>query len=347
MTNYIARNRKLLLHIAFWLVYASFFFYQISYGRRGDLNWERIIPDFSFHIASLLALSYLNYFVFLPKLLKDKKLGNYLLKFLPIVAVASYLILMGKRAILLATLEDAEWVYRDKFAVNVVLGGFFIVVFVSLLRFVEDYIDNESKRNELQNQQLTSELQFLRAQVNPHFLFNTLNNLYYLAVSESPQTPEVIAKLAGLMRYLLHDSNSEKVSLEKEIEYMQNYIDLEQLRLEGEVAISFQIEGETAGVQIAPLILITFLENAFKHGVSNSMKDSFIRARLKIEASQCSFIVTNSKVRDQSKTVTESSGIGLANARRRLELSYPKKHTLTVKDQQQEYEVQLNINLSK
>lgn len=346
MTNFISRHRKLLLHIAFWLVYASFFFYQISYGRKGDLNWERIIPDFTFHIVSLLALSYLNYFFFLPKLLKDKKLGNYLLKFLPIVAISSYLILIGKRAILLATLEDPDWIYRDKFTVNVVLGGFFIVVFVSLLRFVEDYIDNEAKRKELENQQLTSELQFLRAQVNPHFLFNTLNNLYYLAVSQSPQTPDVIAKLAGLMRYLLHDSNSALVSLDKEIEYMQNYIDLEQLRLEGEVKISFKVIGETAGIQVAPLILITFLENAFKHGVSNSIKNTFIHAILRVEANKCNFMVTNSKVEEQSKTVTESSGIGLANARRRLELSYPGRHKLSIEDRQTTYEVVLQIDLT-
>lgn len=346
MTNFFTRNRKLLLHIAFWLVYASFFIYQISFGRREEPDWGRILPDFSFHMLSLLTLSYLNYFVFLPRLLKDQELSRYLLRFLPVFAVLSYLTLLGKRAILKPYLGQDSWVYSSKFAVSVTLTSLFIVVFVGLLRFVEDYFRHEAERKETENRQLTSELRFLRAQVNPHFLFNTLNNLYYLAVNQSPQTPEIIAKLSGMMRYMLHESNHSTVPLSKEIEYMENYIELEKLRLNDEVPIAFGVDlGANAGARIVPLILITFLENAFKHGISNGGGNSWITVSVQVEGRQLRYEVRNGKVGDTEKTVTEKSGIGLVNVRRRLELSYPNAHKLTITEDDTEYTVRLVLEL--
>ncbi len=341
----LTRRRTALLHLAFWAVYASFFFYQIGFGRRTEFDWSRIGPDFAFHLFGVAALSYLNYFAFLPRLLADKRLGVYLLRFLPVFAVGSYLFLLGKQTIIAATIPDATWATSTRFGVSVILSTFFIVIFVGLLRFVEDYLELESRRKELTNRQLDTELRFLRAQVNPHFLFNTLNNLYYLAVSGSPQTPEVIAKLAGLMRYLLHDSNHELVPLEREIEYMRNYIDLERLRVDEAMRIRFDVSGPTVGVTVVPLILITFLENAFKHGVGKSGTDggSWIEGHLGVTDETIEFRVANAKVPDADKTVTETSGIGLVNVRRRLELAYPDQHILDVVDDVDSYEVKLKL----
>lgn len=354
MSAFFARYRKPLLHVAFWLVYASFFFYQISFGRKGEPDWARIGLDFSFHITSLLALSYLNYFVFLPQLLRDQNPGRYLLRFLPVFALASYLILLGKRAILAPFFGQESWVHSARFAVSVILTSWFIVIFVGLLRFVEDYFRHEAERKENQNQQLTSELRFLRAQVNPHFLFNTLNNLYYLAVNNSPQTPEVIAKLSGMMRYMLHDSNHPTVSLAREIEYMHSYIELEKMRLEEEVPIIFEVdlsgrgavEVERSGAgqaRIVPLILITFLENAFKHGIGNG--EGWITVTLQLSGNQLDYKVSNSLVEHSAKTVTQKSGIGLINVKRRLELSYPDQHRLEVITSSDQYTVHLQLVL--
>ncbi len=343
MSDLLDRRRRPILHVAFWLVYATFFFYQISFGRRGEVEWARVLPDFGFHIASLLALSYFNYFLLLPEALRTKDWRAYLLRFLPFIVVGSVLTLLGKRAIIASTMDNPGWAQSTRFAVSVLLSTAMIVLFVGLLRFVEDYFDNEARRTELENASLSSELRFLRAQVNPHFLFNTLNNLYYLAVNQSPQTPEVIAKLAGLMRYLLHDSNHATVPLDKEVEYMRNYISLEQLRLNDQVPIAFEVSGPTGSVQVVPLILITFLENAFKHGINNSGGASFIDVYLKASPAEVSFEVVNSKVVHSSKTVTESSGIGLANARRRLELGYPGRHSLAVTETDDVYRVSLSL----
>ena len=340
MPNFFQRNNKSILHVAFWLMYASYFFYAISFGRRGEPNWVRLVPDFSLHIIMLLIVSYVNYFYFLPRLIRDRNAARYLLGFVPVFAGLTYLLLLGKR-LLISTFGDGHhdsWVYSTRFGLSVFMAVFFVVAFVGLLRFIEDYF-------ELENRQLTSELRFLKAQVNPHFLFNTLNNLYFLAVNQSDRTPEVVAKLSGMMRYMIHESNEEKVPLAKEVEYMENYLDLEKLRLNEEVPITFEVHGEIAGVRITPLILITFLENAFKHGIGNTSVGSWITVSLRIKAGTLHYEVANSIVQQIGKTVREASGIGLTNVQRRLELSYPGKHDLTVTEDTERYRVHLTIDL--
>lgn len=345
MESFIRQHKNKLLHIAFWFVYASIFLYQISFSRRGETAWDRILIDLITHLIAMMGICYLNYFVFLPRLLKNRKFGRYLLSFLPVFAVLSYLVVLMKR-MLLEGYMSARFLYSDRFTVNVIVGAFSLVVFVGLLKIVEDWFQLEARKKELENASLSSELRFLKAQINPHFLFNTLNNLYYLAFTQSPNTVEVISKLSQMMRYMLYDSNHPRVPLSKEIEYMQNYISLEQLRLEKEIPIRFEVSGNTEGVTIAPLVLITFLENAFKHGISSSHKGSWIKVAIEIKEKLCHFKVANSKIPESGKTVPEKSGIGLINVKRRLELSYPDNYQLDIQDQEEAYSVALKINLS-
>jgi LytS/YehU family sensor histidine kinase len=178
--------------------------------------------------------------------------------------------------------------------------------------------------------------------VNPHFLFNTLNNLYYLSTIKSDTAPLVISKLSEVMRYMIYDSNHEQIELAKEIEYMQHYIGLERLRLRDGVPLEFEVTGKT-DMLISPLILITFLENAFKHGISNSDDQSWIRARLEVEDTRLVYRIANSKV----KTVVypaDGEGIGLTNVKSRLDLSYPGKHQLNIDDREDSYSVTLTID---
>ena len=326
-------------------MYATFFFYQVSFGRREEPNWDRLIPDISFHLFGLLVISYLNYFVFLPRLFRNQDLGGYLLRFLPVLAVLSYLFLLGKQAILRPFLGPDSWAESPRFAVSVVVSTVFISIFVGMLRFVEDYFRREAERRELENTQLSSELRFLKAQVNPHFLFNTLNNLYYLVVNQSGHAPDVVAKLSGMMRYMLHESNHPTVPLAREVEYLESYLDLERLRLDDAVPIAFDVTGSVEGVRIVPLVLITFVENAFKHGIGGGGAESWVTIRLSVRAGHVQFRVSNARVAANQKTVREASGIGLANVRRRLELAYPERHTLTVTEGEREYTVDLQIDL--
>jgi len=221
-----------------------------------------------------------------------------------------------------------------------------ITIFVAMLRFAMDWFELESRKREIENEKLVSELNFLKAQINPHFLFNTLNNLYYLAYSKSENTTEVIAKLSQMMRYMIYDSNHPQVPLSKEIEYMQNYIALERLRLNNQIPIRFTIEGNPEDVRIVPLIFITFLENAFKHGVTNNNPQAWVDIVIRIKGKLCAYHVENSKIVQAQQDNGGKSGIGLQNVMRRLEISYPERYTLHVDDRADRYIVDLNIDLS-
>ncbi|MBL7815660.1 MAG: histidine kinase [Saprospiraceae bacterium] len=346
MQSLIQRHRVLLIHLLFWCVYSSFFFYQIIYARtKEEPDWARIFKDLSTHIVCMMIISYLNYFIFLPRFLKHRNLGRYILEFSIPFALSMYGLWSLKKMIVNGCTFSTPWIYTQKFVVNLTLSSLLIVLFVGMLKFVEEWFELEARKKEIENERLTSELRFLKAQINPHFLFNTLNNLYYLAFTQSPNTTEVIAKLSQMMRYMMYDSNHPRVPLSKEIEYMENYISLEKLRLNNEVPILFEVRGNTDGVLIAPLIFITFLENAFKHGVSNSAKNTWVKASIEISGKACVYIVENSKMVETDKTVTEKSGIGLSNVKRRLDLSYPDNYELTVQDFSDRYIVELKMNL--
>jgi LytS/YehU family sensor histidine kinase len=156
----------------------------------------------------------------------------------------------------------------------------------------------------------------------------------------------VIAKLSQMMRYMIYDTNHSKVLLKKEIEYMHNYISLERLRLSDQTPIEFHVNGNVEDTWITPLIFITFLENAFKHGIGNGGTKSWVKANLTVNGKECVYSVENSKSNGVKTDLGNKSGIGLQNVQRRLELSYPGQYTLEVKDLPERYFVQLNLKLA-
>lgn len=190
-----------------------------------------------------------------------------------------------------------------------------------------------------------SELQFLKSQINPHFLFNNLNNLYAHALNNSPKTSNIILELSSLMRYMLYDCKEKFVPLEKEFNYLRNFVHLQQLQIENKAQIDLQIEGETANTYIAPLILITFIENSFKHSMSSQTKEIKIRIHLKVEDNQLSLYCANT-YSPNSNLDQLTQGIGLENVQSRLDLLYPNVHQLNINPQQNWYEVNLQMNLS-
>jgi two-component system, LytTR family, sensor histidine kinase AlgZ len=307
---------------------------------------SELIIDASFHVFSIMFIAYLNYFYFFPRFLNRKNLGRYLLEFSIPFGVFMTAFIFIKRYIADGYTHKMGFMYGSRFTNYMIWNTLFIVFFVAMLRFVEDWFELEAKKKEIENEKLIAELRFLKAQINPHFLFNTLNNLYSLAFINSPNTTVVIDKLSQMMRYMIYDSNHPKVSLNKEIAYMENYISLEKLRLNNEVPINVKIIGNTEGVQIVPLILITFLENAFKHGISNNAKNAWINITLEVSGNACVYTVENSKLADNDEKTKEKSGIGLQNVQRRLELSYPNQYDLEVENNAEHYLVNLNLDLN-
>lgn len=345
MSSFFQQRRVFLLHFSFWCVYLSFFLYQITSRRGGEIDWSRVLTAASLQISFAAIAAYLNYFIFLPRFLKHKNFARYLAEFIVPFALLMIVRMSIDRYLVDGYTGREEWVYSTRFLVQVCTTNLFIVIFVAMLRFAVEWIDLEAQKKDVENQRLTAELNFLKAQINPHFLFNTLNNLYYLAYSKSDNTTEVIAKLSQMMRYMIYDSNHPKVLLKKEIDYMQNYIGLERLRLNDQVPIQFNVQGDVENVWIAPLIFITFLENAFKHGVNNSNPKAWVDIAIKLEGSTCYYTVENSKPADR-KEAPEKSGIGLRNVQRRLELSYPGAYTLNTTDAHDRYIVNLKLELA-
>ena len=193
-----------------------------------------------------------------------------------------------------------------------------------------------------------AELQLLKAQLNPHFLFNTLNNLYGLSVIKSDKLPDLMLKLSDLLRYSLYDTKESLVPLEKEILYLENYISLEKIRLESTTTIQFSKTGNFSSIKIAPMLLIVFVENAFKH--LGSIKDSKRRVEvsLKIEANSLSFKCANTideNLENNNNLEKGKSGIGLLNAKKRLELMYPEQYELQINETDNNYVVELKLNL--
>lgn len=346
MLSFLRRQRVALLHVSFWGVYFSLYFYQSNQ----EHGWEQALRYALVPLVFNALLAYFNYFYLLPRWLRQKATGRYLLEFAAAFVLVVTLRVYAQRYFL-GGFKHQAYVYSTAYTVYTILGTLFITAFITMLRFAVEWFALEAKTKAMENEQLTAELKFLKAQINPHFLFNTLNNLYYLAYTHSPNTTEVITKLSQMMRYMLDDSNQQQVLLSKEIEYMQNYISLEKLRLNHDIPIRLTVQGPADQLRIAPLILLTFLENAFKHGVSNNPA-AWVQVHLRLTARECDYTVENSKpplllpATVGPAPAAAGSGLGLQNVRRRLALSYPQQYQLDIDDLPDRYRIHLHLRLA-
>lgn len=233
----------------------------------------------------------------------------------------------------------------SKFTVgNMFMHGFeqiYLLGLTTSIKLAKHWVRSQQLMKEKEKQYLEAELNFLKTQIQPHFFFNTLNNLYSLTLKKSDQAPEVVLKLSDLMSYMLYESNAPQVPLKKEIDYLQSFLEVEKLRFGQRLSISFKVEGETSKLAIPPMILILFLENSFKHGVKNSLQDIEIDVSLEVDEKFLYFKVAN-PVSDFADS-TDKNGIGLKNVRRRLELLYGKDFVLDTEVWNKTYLVSLKI----
>lgn len=234
---------------------------------------------------------------------------------------------------------------------SVVFSGIVSGVFFSLYYFLDLY-DQQKNLNQYRlvlTEKLEAETNFLKTQINPHFLFNTLNNIYSLTLSQSSDAAFITRQLKSLITYMLQDCTKDMVPLTGEIEFLKNYINLEQLRNKQEQAdIQLTIKGEPGNKQIAPLLLINFVENAFKHGVKAGISNAFVKINLLVMDNVLAMEIVNSKPEltdDQPKSVKEDGGIGIQNVSRRLDILYPHRHKLRISESKKEYSVYLSIDL--
>lgn len=238
-----------------------------------------------------------------------------------------------------------DWIrFGDWMTTNLVITGAFMLA-ANFYGFTFGWFKSQQLQQELEQAKLRAELSALKHQINPHFLFNILNGLYGLAFrNDDEPTAEGIAKLSQMMRYLLYESNDAKVPLDQEIAYLENYIDLQKLRLNEATQVHFEVEGETVGRQIVPMILIPFVENAFKHGIS-SLRPADIHIALRLTGKALTFHVDNPVQRLEGSPAGPAGGIGLQNVRKRLDLLYPGAYQLEAGATHGRYTVNLTLAL--
>ena len=217
-----------------------------------------------------------------------------------------------------------------------------------LLKFIDDFFKQRDILNKIQVEKKTAELNYLKAQVNPHFLFNTLNNLYGLIIERSEHAAEMVLKLSDMMKYMLSDGHADKVLLKNDFKNLENYIEIERIRLPENIQkkIVFIIEGDINSQMITPLLLLPLLENGFKHGVHRSIDKAFLTATLVVKSNQLDFkIVNNKPLVFNFDEIIPSFGIGIQNVRKRLEMFYPNNYSLMVTETNTDFSIHLTLNL--
>lgn len=226
-----------------------------------------------------------------------------------------------------------------KLAIFFLLGSVSTLLSISV-QTANQLLRTSNRLRQVENDQLQAELRQLKAQIHPHFLFNTLNSIYALAIRKDERTADTIVKLSEFMRYMMRDAHREQVSLATEVSYIANYIDLQKARLRDAVQVEYQVTGDMTGFSIGPLLLFTFIENAFKYGV-NPEQESTIRIQLTVEKGQLRLVVHNRKV--IVSQLEPSTGIGLQNARDRLMLLYPNAHSLLIDNTPTHFTINLTL----
>ncbi len=338
-------NFKYWFHATFWVFYTL-----LVTIVSGSLNSFPLRFYFMHELVNLpvyIGVSYFIVYFLIPKNFEKKQWPVYSLIMLVMVAAGAFVCQLIEHYIyfgfiLSSVFENEDWLNSSRFLSNVWIIA--IPVFIlSARKFYMDWQESKKGKEAVEKLQLKTELQLLRLQLNPHFLFNTLNNLYALTISKDDKAPDVVAKLSEILRFLIYDSNTQLVSLDSEISLIENYIDLERLRYGERLENTFKIDGNSRGIMIPPLLLFTFVENAFKHGVSNDMGNPKLDIRLTTKNSFVHFRIKNTKPPEPLKQA--NGGIGLANLQKRLRLMYDEKYKLHIEDNEQLYAVDLKLYL--
>jgi two-component system LytT family sensor kinase len=336
----------LILHSIFWGIILLFAVFIIVSGNAQTTIKRQFIFIGIFGILNV-SLFYINYIFLIPELIKKrKKYWLYVLSFLLLIAavviVKTIIAVLNPEELLKVRMEGKmherpvhEFVFQSIF-----FAGFFLVS-SCIIKFTIDWFANERIQRNLESERREMELQFLKSQLNPHFLFNSLNNIYSLAYQKSDKTADAIMKLSEIMRYMIYESNTPTVSLSKEVDYLKSYIELQKIRFKDGAYVEVTLNGEIDDQKIVPLMLISFVENAFKHGVVNDPAEP---VKINIIANQkiLHFSVINKK-NNQNKDA--QGGVGLTNVERRLQLIYPDRYKLNVVNSATHYTCELMIDI--
>lgn len=342
-------RKPVVYHILFWTAY---FILNV-------LRWGSYFDDYSYSLKSNIvefpihiALVYFNLYYLLPRFVPKS-----ILKYLAFLAIAILFFAM-LRILLTYTLVTTE-IYREavyeetslfgiNYVIAVYIGELYVVGLTTGIKLMIDWVKNQKLTRELERRHHETELAYLRSQLQPHFFFNTLNNLYSLTLEKSDLAPEMVLKLSDLMSYVVYRGNARSVSLHDEVKQIQHYIDLEKIRYGKRLKTNLHISGDIAGKQLPPLLLTPFIENSFKHGIHLKEGKIPIDIEIAVVGDRLEFSIKNIKPKTAEQSAVngkELSGIGIQNTKRRLELLFPNDFELNIDDNLDSFRVTLNIPL--
>lgn len=344
-------NKTAIYHITFWVLYIIYVVLGIYVyndpAKSHSPGWFMHQSMFNMsYTLSEAALFYYIYFAVLPLIFRK---GKQRLLFVPALLGAPFVFIAaryGLEEIFYPVVfgfrnYDPDTTFSFYILDNLYRGTPTMAIAAAVWGVQRAYQQQQENKS-LREEKIRAELAFLKSQVNPHFLYNTLNYIYSMAYPVSDELADAVIKLSQLMRYMLTESPDGMMDLQKEVDYLDNYIAIYRMRFADHFFVDFKVDGDIAGKRVASLVLIPFVENAFKHGVVDDPSRP-VRIGLKVTGSRMEFTVSN-KISQQQKD--HSSGVGLANIRRRLELIYPGKHDLLVSANGQTYKSTLYINLT-
>ena len=340
------------VHITAWTIFLTLpYIFRPRIGPDLGLH-EQIIMSLRFLVMNLLLIMvfYIHGYWMVPRLLLKKKwLVYFLFQIMLLIAFVFFRELLfsgrppGPIPLPMSHLPKSEFEFFRLARGNTIFLYLVIVLFSGGIRIVQEWIKADKRAGQIEAERLAMELSFLRSQINPHFLFNTLNSIYSLALVKSDMTAEAVLKLSDIMRYLTEDSSSDKVTLNREVDYLRHFIELQRIRLESRMKIVVDLTGDFTNYSIPPLILMPFVENAFKYGTSNH-QDAEISIKLAVENDVLKLTVINRVFLGRVNSGTR--GLGIKNTSQRLEHIYPGKHTLEISDSGKIFKIFLTLRLT-
>ncbi|WP_052272880.1 sensor histidine kinase [Flavihumibacter solisilvae] len=332
-----------LLHSAFWLIWATVFFFDF----KSFIQWS-LKSQFQFQVFIAIALTYSVTYFIIPKYFMTKKYRLFAAWMFAALLLA-YLLFMTNQILAFDILQlppDERKMIAWYFSMNYIINGppVSCAMFLTLKLFKNYHFKMEEKK-QLIRENSKAELQLLKAQIHPHFLFNTLNNIYSFALDRSPVAGELVDKLSDTIGYMVNDCREPLVPLDKEIRMVVDYVELEKVRYGDRLDFRIEVNGDVSQKFIAPLLLIPFVENSFKHGASIMRGNQWVRMVLDVAGDMVSFRLANSKPASDIHS-NGNSGIGLKNVKKRLQLLYPGRHSLAIESTDTVFNVKLQLALT-
>jgi sensor histidine kinase YesM len=332
--------KLVLLHLGYWLL--AWFLTVLLFGYGSLLDPASLIYS-TFILLIAAAVSYWIAYFLIPRYLAKAKYGLFVI-FLVFTVIVSLDLELVTTMLFIIFLEKFQVIsfFANSRDVYSLLSGTYFIVFLSVsIKLAEFWYSEQKRKHAALKEKVEAELKLLKSQIHPHFLFNTLNNIYSLSLQKSDLAPDAVLKLSGLLDYLIYHENEKRIPLKKETDFISNYIELERLRYGDRLKVDYIIEGDPGSIRLAPFLLIPMVENAFKHGISRSREAQQLIIKLEIRRDNIDFYIENTI--PSGKKEKAPGGMGLKNLRKRLDLLYGDRHLLETREKGGRYIAALKL----